>query len=200
MTKGIVFDFGGVLSFNPSHEEFDVIAAECGITYDQLKEGFRLFRLNFDADIITGVEMYLKIFAHCGVPADAALAAKVAEDDNRLWIRPNPVTLELMRELKSAGHRIGILTNMCIDFELRYFRPLFADYIALADAMVVSGREHIVKPNPQIYELMASRMNLPPANLTFIDDRIQNVEGARKLGWQGIICDTIEEVRTQLYS
>ena len=90
-----------------------------------------------------------------------------------------------MRELKALGLKIGILTNMPPAMAPR-FRETFADFIALADAMVISGDEGIFKPQPCIYELLRTRIGLPARELCFVDDVEANCEAARRAGWSAI--------------
>ena len=89
-----------------------------------------------------------------------------------------------MRRLKADGRKLGILTNMSPDFYERLFVPRAAAYRALVDAEVVSGLEHLYKPQRAIYDLMAQRLALPPERLLFFDDTPANVEAARACGWQ----------------
>ena len=81
--------------------------------------------------------------------------------------------------------KIGILTNMPPSMAPR-FRKVFADFIALADAVVVSGEERMFKPQRRIYELLRSRIGLEPDELCFIDDVESNCEGARRSGWHAV--------------
>jgi len=52
--------------------------------------------------------------------------------------------------------------------------------------VVVSGAEGIAKPDPRIYEVALTRMGRPdPADVLFIDDRLDNIEAAGALGARG---------------
>lgn len=51
--------------------------------------------------------------------------------------------------------------------------------------VVVSGRERLVKPQPEIYELLLHRNALVAEECLFIDDRPANVEAARRIGMAG---------------
>ena len=42
----------------------------------------------------------------------------------------------------------------------------------------------LVKPNPKIYELAMQRFNLELEETVFIDDRLENVQAAKKLGFK----------------
>ena len=52
--------------------------------------------------------------------------------------------------------------------------------------MVISGEEHLFKPESEIYHLLRKRIALPAEELCFIDDLEKNIAGARACGWQGI--------------
>ena len=90
-----------------------------------------------------------------------------------------------MKELKASGCKIGILTNQPLDFAVR-FRQVYADFIAVADAMVISAEERMFKPQKRIYDLLCERIGVPGRHLCFIDDSEANCEGARRAGWQAI--------------
>ena len=50
------------------------------------------------------------------------------------------------------------------------------------DGIVVNGEEKMVKPNPEIYQLLLNRYHLQASESIFIDDRPANVEGANHVG------------------
>ena len=51
------------------------------------------------------------------------------------------------------------------------------------DLVVVSGREGTIKPEPEIYAILESRIGFPPDSLFFADDSPANVAAARARGW-----------------
>lgn len=53
---------------------------------------------------------------------------------------------------------------------------------------IFSGDVKLAKPDPAIFELLAERHGLVPADTLFIDDSAANVAAARQLGWQAIHC------------
>lgn len=60
--------------------------------------------------------------------------------------------------------------------------PFFRNF----DGAVVSGEVGIIKPDPDIYQLLLERYNLNPEESVFIDDRKENVEAAKALNFHGI--------------
>jgi 2-haloacid dehalogenase len=48
---------------------------------------------------------------------------------------------------------------------------------------VVSGAEKLIKPDPAIFDLAASRFGHAPQTMLFIDDNAANIATAKALGW-----------------
>ena len=187
--KGVVFDFGGVIAYPPGEAwEAYRIAAELGLAREAFDAGFRRYRSLWDGDMIDGVEMYRRIFADNGLSASDTDLKRLLDADCEGWVRRfNPVTLELMRTFKAQGRKVGILTNMPTVFRDGWFLPRATDYVALADALVISGEHHICKPDPEIYRLTERMLGLQPAELVFFDDNAANVEGAIRCGWRAAL-------------
>ena len=54
------------------------------------------------------------------------------------------------------------------------------------DGVVVSGLEHLVKPDPRLYRVFCERYALAPEECVFIDDSEINAASARKFGMKAI--------------
>ncbi len=110
-------------------------------------------------------------------------------------------TEELIHDLKAAGYRLYVLSNMSKEF-IAFLRrvPVYRYF----DGEVVSCEEGVCKPEKEIYELLLERYELTPAETIFIDDRKENVEAAEKAGIEGFhfnrkdIAGTIGELRSKL--
>lgn len=87
----------------------------------------------------------------------------------------------LIRELRAAGIRIGLLSN-----HSRELRQRLGDLEPLWDAVVISGEVGVLKPDPTIYRLALERLDVAPEQALFVDDWRPNVEGARQLGMSGV--------------
>lgn len=183
--QGIVFDFGGVISAAHDASFWEKAQALTGWTRDQVWAGWRKHRWMLDADFITPQGLYYLIAQDLGATLTGETLDQLAQMDYDSWAIPNPETLAWARELKAAGYKIGILTNMPTNF-IPWFNRAAADFRALADAEVISGEEHLVKPDPAIYALMAKRMGLAPEQLCFFDDMLPNVTAARQCGWKAL--------------
>ena len=68
----------------------------------------------------------------------------------------------------------------------------------LFDAIVFSAEEGVKKPQAEIYNIVCKRLSAAPDELIFIDDRLANVEGARRRGMWAIEFSDLAGVRDQI--
>lgn len=194
----VVFDFGGVMTTSVMPERLRPLTDSLGISWDVIEKGFARYRCQHDAGFFTLAEMYAKIWADAGLTISSTDLNRIAEVDRSSWLYRNERTLAWMRELKAAGYRIGILTNMSPEFA-PLFRRHFADFIELGDALVISGEVGLYKPQHEIYELLRMRICLPASELVFVDDVEANVRGAEAAGWRAIRFVTNEQVERDFW-
>lgn len=185
MIRAVVFDFGGVMTTMTMPERVRPLVEGLGLEWSVLEAGFQRYRRQMDGDLITMDEMYARIWADAGLSVAPDLQARIIKEDMASYLYRNEATLEWMKALKARGYRLGILTNMCTTFA-KLFREHFPDFIALADAMVISGEEHLYKPQREIYDLVVERLGCPAEEICFIDDVEGNCQGARDAGWQAV--------------
>lgn len=195
--KAVVFDFGGVMTTSTMPQRVKEAVDEYGLSWDGVKRGFAKYRHAYDAGDISLRQLYENTWRDEGVTVSTEMTERIIQADRASWLYRNERTLEWMKSLKAEGRHIGILTNMAPDFA-PLFKQHFADFIALADAMVISGLEHMHKPNRDIYDLLRERIALPASELVFIDDVAENCDGARAAGWNAIQFVSNDQVEKEL--
>ena len=95
-------------------------------------------------------------------------------------------TGRLIGELKKAGYRLYVLSNMSREFiDFLRQQEVYANF----DGEVISCEEGVAKPMPEIYDLLLNRFSLDAADTLFIDDRKENVEAAAMKGIQTLHFD-----------
>lgn len=109
---------------------------------------------------------------------------------------PVPGSAEVVDDLRAAGVRVLGLTNWSA--ETYHHAVPAAPVIGRLEAVVVSGHEGVVKPDPRIFELLAERHGLDPARTVFTDDSTVNVEGAAALGYQAVLFTSAAALRADL--
>lgn len=189
---GYVFDFGGVISVSPMPKWGETLYPYCesiGLDRRYVIDGFGKYRRLWDSDRLSFRDLYVRIFADAGLPPPTdGQMREIVRLDKLSWVEDlRADTLALMREIKAAGKRVGILSNQSTDFYHDCYVPRCGAYRELADVEVISGIERLYKPDPAIYRLCEERMGVPAGRLLFFDDFVENVEGARALGWQAVL-------------
>ena len=91
---------------------------------------------------------------------------------------------DLLRRLKAEGYKLYGLTNWCSKVHITISQ---FDIFTLLDGWVISSEEKVVKPEPEIYQRLFDRYGLEPSECVFTDDREENIEGARRMGMDGIV-------------
>ena len=178
--KNIVCDLGGVLvarDKNKSTQEFHEIFSFIR------SERMPLFWEEYDRGASTLGEVTDMLARTTGCPREKCERFLLLSIDMQEPVAP---TERLVGDLKAAGYRLYVLSNMSREFIafLRRF-PVYR----LFDGEVVSCEEGTVKPEPRIYEILLERYGLDPAETLFIDDRAANIVAAEGLGIAGYLFD-----------
>lgn len=105
-------------------------------------------------------------------------------------------TIPWIKALKAAGYKVLYLSN----FSKQALEgcPEAMAFLDETDGGILSYRDHVVKPYPEIYHLLEERYNLTPEKTVFIDDTAVNIEAAINLGWKGIIYKDYEQTAKEL--
>lgn len=194
MIKNIVFDIGNVLagfvwqdfyrSFGFSDEVFEKLADATvrsalwnemdrgKLSDDQLLEGF--------------------------IQNDPSIEKEIREVFRNITgiVRRYDYAIPWIRELKGSGYGVYVISNFarkayeeCIDA---------LDFLEEIDGGILSYRVKMIKPSPEIYQLLCTRYGLRAEECVFIDDTAVNVEAAIKEGMKGITFHTLEQVKEEL--
>jgi len=115
---------------------------------------------------------------------DGGLAQVLTHLDIVGWSRIDPIMVRWMHALRKNGLRLIVLSNMPREME----EPLLSGrgWSELLEARVVSGAIGASKPSAEIYRVAAARLKLAPEKILFLDDRAENVDGARQAGFHAV--------------
>ncbi|MBK5202025.1 MAG: HAD-IA family hydrolase [Spirochaetaceae bacterium] len=90
-----------------------------------------------------------------------------------------------INQLKALGKKVYLLTNYGDEaFDISKKNISFLQEV---DGEVVSGKEKVSKPSPEIYNILLERFNIDKSTCIYLDDRLENINGARDLGIQSIL-------------
>ena len=177
----IVFDIGNVLlRFSPDK----VI----GLLPDSIRQPLLYVLFGpphlwdaFDLGRESNPDIARRVAQATGIPESKGWALELLE---RFPETLTPLPLyHLLDDLQARGKRLYGLTNYPEpSFTLTCQR--FPLLLGKLTGVVVSSREKVAKPQPEIFRLLIQRYHLDPPRTLFIDDSAANTEAAAREGFQ----------------
>ena len=180
--KNVVFDVGGVLlEWNPR----DVVARLHPDAATQAVIRKQMFEHDdwheFDRGALTydgAIEHFARTTGRSTDETRDLIHA------TRESLKPIDGTVRMVDDLAAAGVPLYLLSNMPVstfDYLVQHHR-----FFRHFEHLVISGAILLIKPMPAIYEHLAEKTGIVPAESVFIDDLPRNVIAARECGFEAI--------------
>lgn len=196
MPDTVIFDLGGVLiDWNPRHlyrplfnddaamERF--LAEVCSPDWNEQQDAGRPWN--------EAIALLLAKF-----PKQASLIHAYRERWEEMLGGPLHDTVEILGALRERDIPLYALTNWSHDtFAIARRRYAFLQWFK---DIVVSGTEHLIKPDPAIFQLLLKRSGIDPARAVYIDDTLRHVEAARSLGMRALLFRDAASLQRELSS
>ncbi|MEW6719041.1 MAG: HAD family phosphatase [Thermodesulfobacteriota bacterium] len=181
MIRGIIFDFGNVISSFDTGRFLSRLKRWSGLPVESLRETVYGSGLHsrYERGEVSSEEFHRLVASATGaVVPDETFAEGFAD-----IFTPIEGTGEIVRGLKGK-YRLGLLSNTNEWHFQRHIRkvPVFP----LFDAVTLSFEVGALKPDPAIYRDALRKLSLPPEECVFIDDIPEYADGAAALGIRGI--------------
>lgn len=191
----VIFDMDGVLDHYDLGARLERLAAATGKSAEAIHAA--IWKSGFEDAADAGqfsAEEYLKGFAE-RVGAPVSRAAWVAA--RRAAMHPNRDVLELAKRLKRRAG-IAVLTNN--GFLVKdSFDELFPELPPLfGERLHVAAEFGAKKPDPEVYRRLVARHVIEPGMAMMVDDKPENVEGAKAAGLAGYRFSGIDGLRREL--
>ena len=178
MITTIIFDIGNVLADFTWREHF------ASFGYDE-KMVDRIARATvqspewneYDRGILTDEEILAGFIENDPEIADDIY--KVLKNVKTI-VKRNEYAIPWIQELKEKGYRCLYLSNFSHKAETECAYAL--DFIPYLDGGILSYRDKVIKPMPEIYQLLIERYGLVPEECVFLDDTLPNLVAAEKFG------------------
>ena len=196
MIKNIVFDIGNVLvEFRP-----EKVFAELGVSSEKIQG-------------LANATVYSPLWPELdrGVMEEAAVFEKMKEatpeyaKEIDLFIEKGlgnivssfDYAADWLNGLQERGYKVYLLSNYPESFFEQHSKEKFT-FLPYVDGKIVSAYVKLIKPDIRIYEELINTYGLQAEECVFLDDREENVEGAKKAGMKGIQFFSYEDAVNQL--
>ncbi len=184
--KAVIFDFGGVLVRTEDTGPRAALGLRFDKTYtemDKIVFGNQSSKKAGHGEITAQTHMQ-NVMGTLNLPeTDEAIQKFYGE-----FFGGDEVDYEIIDYLRSlrsdSPYTTALLSNAWDDL-----RDLLINRWGIDDAfdeIFISAEMGIAKPDERIYKIVLKKLSIAPEEAVFVDDFIENIEAARKLGMHGI--------------
>ncbi len=194
--RAVIFDYGMVLT-----EPANALAHQRMLELTRLdttafEHAYWLHRPAYDRGTLHGLTYWPTFARTANITLEPATIAQLIELDIRMWTDLNPAMMRWVEQLHAAKVRTAIVSNMGAEV-LAHMRANF-DWLRGFDQLTWSCELDMLKPEPEIYRHTLERLGVCAEEALFLDDREENVEGARRVGMQALVFRDVATLRNDL--
>lgn len=196
--EGVILDYGAVLCHPPLPHEIERMSRALGMTREKFPTLYGHARDAYDRGDLTTREYWESVARKTGIELAPAAIEALAQLDKDMWSRANTEMTDWVASLRAAGYKTALLSNMQTDM-IAHVRAKFS-WLNDFDEQIFSSEVRLIKPDPALYRRALERLGTHPRETIFIDDREENVEGARAVGMTALRFRSTAELRRELES
>jgi putative hydrolase of the HAD superfamily len=177
----LLCDYGEVLALAPSAADRGALESEAGTGGPGFWAGYWQHRPAYDRADVDTARYWTQVLGHA---PGAARLRRIAELDTIMWSRPDQSSLDAAIGAAEGGVKLALLSNAPARLAGQFDRlPWLAPFCP----RIFSGNVGMIKPEPGIYALALKALRAAPQDVTFIDDRLENVLAARRAGMRATL-------------
>lgn len=193
--KAIIWDVGGVMERTEDHNPRKALAARLGWEPTDLEN--LIFGNNDNHRAQLGQISYPDHWQN--------VAQALGISDGQVW---------QVRDEFFAGDQLDYaLVDQIRTLKQRYTTAILSNYMSVLreqvenqwkigdafDHLIISSEVGVMKPDPRIYQIALKKTGCQPHEAVFLDDFIQNVEGAQNVGMHAILFKNPQQALADLH-
>jgi epoxide hydrolase-like predicted phosphatase len=197
--KCLIFDLGGVIVYLDFSNFYNKIITQSPINKPQTPIMLEFFRQSdiYHQGNMTDDEFYqlaCEILQVCMLDKSEFFYAF-----NSIISGFNEDVIELLRKLRYINkYKILALSNINASHWDIILKTRKWDFIEYFDELILSHEVHMMKPDPKLFEYAIEKAGCKPEEILYIDDGLNNIRVAAKLGIIGINFTTTEDLVKEL--
>ncbi len=194
MIKGVIFDIGGVLL--RTHDQSGRRKWETRLGLGAGELAYLVFDGELGRQAQLGQASLEEVWAWVGVHLDLP-PEELATLKRDFWAgdQLDRELCDYIRALRPRYRTAMLSNNWARDGRAMAQKLGIADCF---DVFVTSAEIGVMKPDPRIYQVALERLGMSPAEAVFVDDFVQNVEAARRMGMGAVHFVDPDQTRDQL--
>ena len=181
--EALILDYGNVLSHSQREDRLEALAAQARAPLNAFRDVYWQHRQPYDAGL-PAAEYWRRVLETLGQSSGASEHSpaidQLIEADVASWTEYREEMWGLARSFRVSGGRTAFLSNGVPEAmaRIRAERALERWF----DVVVVSCEVGVAKPDPAIYKMCLSRLCVEANHALFVDDRLENIDAAARLG------------------
>jgi len=191
MIKAIYFDLGGVIVRTEDKTPRAQLAAEFGLTYDEMDKivfggGSVGSAARASTGALTEEAHWVSVTRRLGLPLSERprIQEQFFAGDKIDWN-----IVEFLREARKT-RKVGLISNAWDGLRHWIRKEKFEDAF---DYLTISAEVRIAKPMLGIYHHALAALGVRPEEAVFVDDFSENIDACRKLGMKGVFFRSAEQ-------
>ena len=193
--SAVIFDYGMVLSAAADPDAHHELIQIFGAPAEDFEREYWAFRHAYDSGAFDGAGYWNRCAEAAGVTLTAEQISRLIGNDIRMWSSLNRAMVDWAIAISQSGFKTGILSN--IPFEIADVFKEF-EWVKGFTHNTWSCYLRTAKPDPTIYHHVLNAIQLPAAEVLFLDDRQENIFSAEAVGLQGIVFRNVQQLQEDL--
>jgi putative hydrolase of the HAD superfamily len=203
--KAVIFDLFGTLVEKYPLEAYRQELREMATAVSAPEEEFILWWFDTYNDRGTGVFQNYEtniefICEKLGVRAESvgiSRAIEICRSYAKNYLKVKPDAISLLTNIKAGGYKTGIISDCGVEIARVFDRLELAPFF---DAVVLSCRVGMQKPDPRVYQMAADIIQVDPEDCLYIGDGDSNeLTGAKRVGMKAVLIRNLKEDRDNVY-
>lgn len=188
--KAIIFDLGGVIAHGGYLGFIKRYCAECFTPLGKKK----ILQLERQVNLgeITELQFYAEIekIFHVHMKPEQVHAQILRH------MQANKSLVRMIPKLKKA--KIALFSNSLGHLAMETLKKRHLTGKKFFDRVFISTKMHLAKPNREAYRYVLKGLKVKPSEALMVDDRVENILPARRIGMQGIVFKSTRQFAKQL--
>jgi putative hydrolase of the HAD superfamily len=172
----LLCDYGEVLSLPQPAADQRSLEEAAGWSGPGFWTAYWQYRPSYDRGVTSALEYWTEVLER---RPERPELDRLVKRDVAGWLHPNHNTLLAATRAAQRGLRLAVLSNAPHEVADALDR---AGWLSAFTPRLFSCRLGAIKPEPAIYLAALGALDAAPADVTFLDDRADNVSAARRAG------------------
>ena len=196
-TKWLLIDIGDVLLLKDTDNNFnELLAKELNVDIELAQKINKAHYSTMDIKYIPEEEFVADLEKNLGYKAPNNIFTYFAKAYEK-QVQPNIELFRFLDEVRTLGIKTAVLSNtIAIYRHIQEQAGISKD--GGFDPILYSWQVEMLKPHKGIFELALKKLKAEPAEIIFIDDKSEHIQGARQVGMRAILFDDTESAIVQI--